>query len=689
MAARGETVKQVEVASVDSRAAEPIATVRPVGFFGRALFEHYIVAAKRGGARYDVARRCQVIDATRTLELVEALRASGFEPVVAPELLERMRARVAVAARDHGAAVSRLERMDAALQARGMRLFPYQRDGVGWLAPRAAGLLADEMGLGKTVQALVALPEGAAVLVVAPAAVKGNWRNETARWRPDLRPEVLSGRGSFRWPTPGEVLVCNYDILPATAGVPPRGVVIVADEAHALKNGKAQRTERFRKMADGVRKASGRVWLMTGTPLLNRPPELWAVLRAAGLEREAFGSWKEFLRLFSARPGRWGGYEWGSPRPEVAERLRAVSLMRRRLEVLPDLPTKLHRSVEVEIDRETRRQCDEVLEALRAVGVDLTRVDADLERAQTAIPFDQWSRVRAALAAAKTPAILEQVEQYEDAGEPILVFSAHRAPVDALGCREGWATITGDAAPAARTAIVERFQAGELRGIAATIKAAGVGLTLTRANQVLFVDLEPTPALNAQAEDRVCRIGQTRGVIVTRLIAAHKLDERITELLAIKQALIEGSVEASARSTVEDAGALLAAQAARLASAAKKHTAERPAQSADARPTSAPPSIDSGLRRPPADRVEAWAAWAIRSLAGMDHDHAVEKNDVGFNRLDGDLGHSLADQLERGRGLSDKQWSAAVRIARRYPRQVGRPDETNTAPGSSPGAATQ
>jgi SNF2 family DNA or RNA helicase len=106
--------------------------------------------------------------------------------------------------------------------------------------------------------------------------------------------------------------------------------------------------------------------------------------------------------------------------------------------------------------------------------------------------------------------------------------------------------MSGAVNAATRTETVAAFQAGRLRGIALTIGAGGVGLTLTRSPHALFVDLAWTPADNSQAEDRVYRIGQTRGVTITRLIADHPIDQHVTRLLTVKQRTIAASVEASA-----------------------------------------------------------------------------------------------------------------------------------------------
>jgi len=171
-------------------------------------------------------------DLPRVLELAER---AGLE--VAPELR-------AVAA--EGTAESR----EADVRAAREGLYDFQREGVRFLALHDRALLADGMGAGKTIQTLVALPEGARVLVIAPAVVKFNWSAEAQKWRPDYRAIVIEGRKSFRLPEPGEIVIVNYDILPKD--VPSAaGVTIVLDEAHACKNRKAQRLSVRRPRGSG------------------------------------------------------------------------------------------------------------------------------------------------------------------------------------------------------------------------------------------------------------------------------------------------------------------------------------------------------------------------------------------------------------------------------------------------------
>lgn len=174
----------------------------------------------------------------------------------------------------------------------------------------------------------------------------------------------------------------------------------------------------------------------------------------------------------------------------------------------------------------------------------------------TTLPFEMLSAMRAALATAKIPACLELVEQYEEANEPVVVFSDHQAPIEALGARPGWAMLYGKTPMDQRQTIVDAFQAGKLKGVACSIKAAGVGITLTRADTIIFVDQSWVPALNEQAQDRICRIGQKRGCNIITLAADHPLDKRIAELLSIKQAMVSATVEKAQAPVVAKSAAL-------------------------------------------------------------------------------------------------------------------------------------
>lgn len=677
---------------------------------GREVFDAYRVALQ--GSRWNPATTSSLLPAQKAASAIASLAKLNLSLDVDVDARARIEGAQTSALALVTGAVDRLAAVDARLAARGKALFPFQKSGVAWLAPRTGALLSDEMGLGKTVQALAALPENVGVVVVCPAVAKGVWAREAAAWRPDFKVSVLSGRGSFRWPANGEIVVVNYDILPETTGtapnvalkapVAPQGVVLIADEAHAVKSSKAARTVRVKAMAHAIREAGGMTWGLTATPLLNRPNELWTILSAFGLAREAFGNWDAFVNMLGGYKTRFG-YEWGTiPNVEaVGERLSRVMLRRLRLAVLPELPGKTYRFVPVALDTRTARLCDAVLAQLSAQGVTLDSLSKVVDNSREGFGFTEMSQARAALAVAKSAAALALVEDYEEQGEPVVVFSAHRAVIDSIGCREGWAAITGDTSPEERTRIEERFQAGHLKGIAATIKAGGVAITLTRAHHALFVDQEWTPALNAQAEDRICRIGQDRGCVVTVLVGEHALDERIAELLSIKSTTIAGSVdqavalgqEAPALVTekVDFAALALAAEAARAGAdkvriEAEKVRIEREEQAEKLRKESSLKAKtersrdrakargivaeEGAVRRPAKNAVEQWALQGLLALSRQDEDHAAIENDIGFNKADSANGHWLGVEA-RENGLTSEQWDVAVKMMRKYQGQIG------------------
>ena len=322
----------------------------------------------------------------------------------------------------------------------------------------------------------------------------------------------------------GQVVILNYELLPNKWELNP-GTTIVFDEAHYLKNNRSLRTQKARAVA----KTATRCWLLTGTPLLNSPGELWNLLQVGHMSRTAFGSWNNFVRLFQGYKGQWG-MEWGEPTLEASEGLYRVCLRRRKVDVLTDLPAKHYRQHSIRLKRG----------AIRKVDWDpMTFGTNDWSMPK----LEKFSELYARISTAKIPAMLEIVEQHELNETPLVVFSQHRAPIDALHGRPGWMTITGDTPDLKRADAVFRFQAGKLLGLACTIPAASVGITLTHASNMLFVSRSFTPAINLQAEDRICRIGQISACQYTSIVSDHPLDARIEDVLAYKQDIVDSVIE--------------------------------------------------------------------------------------------------------------------------------------------------
>lgn len=437
-------------------------------------------------------------------------------------------------------------------------LYPFQVEGVNFLAHKDKALLADDMGLGKTVQALMTIPKNGKSVVICRAGLKFNWSDEIEKWRPDLKAVVLSGRNSFRWPNNGEIVVINHDILPAQFhiarhkgeqmqaywkrlaiwrenlkknNVGAENTIIIVDEAHDFKNYNSQRSHKVKEMVQLAPKLIG----LTGSPLTNHPEDLYGVFDVLGLAKETFGTLERFKTLFNAQeqimvtrknPRGFRVTSYGKPQPIVPELLRRVMLRRLRADVLPELPNKTYTNILVgDVNPELQKQLDELWEEWGSY----IEVEEELP------PFEKFSEIREKLARSRVPAMLEYIENTEEQEVPLVVFSAHLAPLDALLTRPGWAVISGATGAERRQQIVRDFQAGKLKGVGISIRAGGVGLTLTRAWKALFVDLDWTPGNNWQAEDRICRIGQVANKVeIVRLVSDHPLDLHVHNLLSEK-----------------------------------------------------------------------------------------------------------------------------------------------------------
>jgi SNF2 family DNA or RNA helicase len=409
-----------------------------------------------------------------------------------------------------------------------VRPYPFQERGIEFLRSRVSAMLLDDMGLGKTMQALLAAPLGSPILVVCPKVARGVWAAEARKFRSDIKEiHTIKAKGTFRWPGPRELVICTYEMLPESwrIQVPPNGVVLIIDEGHNVRTSGTDRHKRVAAIREEVTSRKGRAYLLTATPLENRPPDLWNLAVLMGLEREAFGSRANFRTMFAYE----GARQWGTPLPEAAQALRQIAIRRVKADVQSEIPAKVIQTVPVEVtlSRGDTTVIDEAEKWLLDAGRHLG--------------FDQIMAARALLAKAKIPALHELLDDLEAVGEPIVVFSCHLAPIESLSRRPGWGIITG--ATNDRQRIQDLFQAGKLLGIGGTIGAMGTALTLTAAQHVVFVDREWNPSRNNQAEDRAVRIGQKNVVTIHRMVAENSLDQLVEEIISSKTVSIEGSID--------------------------------------------------------------------------------------------------------------------------------------------------
>ena len=425
-------------------------------------------------------------------------------------------------------------------------------------------LIADEMGLGKSVQALAVLAATNAfpAAVVCPASLKLNWAREARSWLPNRTAVIVDGVRPYDLPI-ADVYILNYDILDAWVDSLDGISALIFDESHYLKNGATQRTKAAIRLSDRLQDDAIRLCL-SGTPVVNHPDELITQLRV--LHRlDEFGGARQFRRRYAGQ----------SNLPELNRRLRASAYLRRRkIDVLTELPPKRWATIVVEgepaVMQEYRKAERDIVtflaEKARQAALDAGATDAEASRCA----WEQSIRTSAAehlvavsalkrlAAEAKQKAIDVWIENFIASESKLVIFAHHRQHVDRLADKfAGQLRITGGITGASRQASIDAFQNDlSQQVIVCSIKAAGVGLTLTAASDVLFVEQDWTPAGMDQAADRCHRIGQEDSVTAWVAICADTIDEDIADLIAAKRMIVDAATDGA--QTDDESNSILA-----------------------------------------------------------------------------------------------------------------------------------
>ena len=453
------------------------------------------------------------------------------------------------------------------------KLRPYQREGFAWLANLASyglsGCLADDMGLGKTVQALALMlhlgasadrptPPGSddpdpelldgGFLVVAPVSTLGNWRREAARFAPRLACRVHHGSGRAGDPASlaaADLVVTSYATARRDAELfaAVRWRLVVLDEAQAIKNPHA-------RTAKAVKTLSSRLRLcLTGTPVENVSTDLYSIMDF--LVPDLLGTLSDFSHRFPKR--NVAGTDQSASRLERLRRIVSPFLLRRTKEaVAPELPPKIETVLSCEMATKQAR----FYETLRSYHQ--ARVRAAIDRRDTreigAAVFTGLLRLRQAaihppdadptgrdVPSVKLQELLVQLDEAVQEGHRALVFSQFTSALSAFRDRaaaQGVATLYLDGKTRDRDELIDRFQrSAEPVVFFISLKAGGTGINLTAADNVFVCDPWWNPQVERQAVDRAHRIGRERPVVVTRLVTAGTVEEKVLELQEQKRAL--------------------------------------------------------------------------------------------------------------------------------------------------------
>jgi SWI/SNF-related matrix-associated actin-dependent regulator 1 of chromatin subfamily A len=484
------------------------------------------------------------------------------------------------AAEDAKIASSKATSSDIAIPApEGLSYMPFQKAGIEYALSRKETLIADEQGLGKTIQVMgianfeLARREGnLKILIVAPKIALRNWMREAQKW-------LIRQHSVAIWSTKSQasadIVIVNYDILSkpvlAAALRAQEWDIAAFDEAHALKEYKSKRTQYAlgsRKSGIAPIEARRRLFL-TGTPILNRPIELFPLLSAMGVAG-CTGFFDYAKRFCAGRDTKFGFDASGASNLGELQALLRKSVMVRRLkkDVLTELPAKRYAAVELDADTPELRKCITAeakfakasearsenlkaeIAALKASRAGEATVGAAMARLRAGklADFHEMSRLRHETALAKVPGVVEHVR--EGGEESVLLFAHHTDVIAAIEAgikAAGYecAVITGATSEADRQKAQDDIQGKRKRVFIGSMRACGVAITLTAASTVIFAEQDWGPAIMRQAEDRAHRIGQESAVLVQYLVVDGSFDCTMAAKVVAKEGVIDAALDGS------------------------------------------------------------------------------------------------------------------------------------------------
>ena len=433
------------------------------------------------------------------------------------------------------------------LDKRGWRAFKHQEEGIEFLLKNKKCILADDMGLGKTYQSIVAALECNAerVLIVCPASLKINWMREVQNFCEDV--SIIKGK---HW-DPNRFTIINYDILKNFHTIEERGKkyeewelrreivefnpdLLILDEAHFVKNHKSIRGKILKDISK--RFSSERCWLLTGTPIANRPMDYYNLLSI--IECGVANNWVHYARTYceGVRFKKGGRFVWvtkgASNLEELAQKTKRTILRRKKEEVL-DLPDKLITPIYLELQN---------VDGYKNVWEEyLAQRKVDGKKGNPARDLVEATLLRTFIAMETVPYTIEKVEEVLELNKKSIIFCNFNDEMDAFIRYFGdkCVCIRGGMSDKQKQLAVDRFQEDDnCKVFVGQIKAAGVGLTLTAAEIVIMNSLDWVPGNHEQAEDRAYRIGQNKTVNIYYMLIDNTIDTLVWDILNEKKKII-------------------------------------------------------------------------------------------------------------------------------------------------------
>lgn len=549
----------------------------------------------------------------------------------------------------------------------GLDYYPYQKAGIEYAVYNKNTYIADEMGLGKTIQAIGAMNvlNPSKTLVVCPASLKYNWKKEIEMWSIHGKSVAILNKMTDT-ELEADVYIVNYAMLWRKKMLFLKDInfdLIIADEVHYAKNNKAKRSKAFYAL-----KSERKIYL-SGTPM-DKPIHLFHIIKNLGFKMSWKAFTKRYCNLHKDSFGHWN-YDGSSNLPELQHKMR-YSFMVRRLknEVLTDLPPK-QRSI-VALDPEKYK-------SFLANEKDVvSSFDSDLDydeivnslKSYKASDIGELAKARHDLALAKVGDVVEIIDTDLESTNKVVVFAHHKDVIDAIMDHYGDSAvkIVGGMSEADKDNSVTQFQTNDdVKVFVGNFVAAGVGLTLTESSTVIFAELDWTPSMVSQCEDRCHRIGQTDSVTVKHIVVDGSIDSMIAKAIIRKQKVAEEGLNHTSLTGDENLTEVkdldldtLEAKGDASREAEKSAKVARKARKARVRAQ----RIAEG-KKVYSDSEKQDLLKKLRTLSSY-CDGANASDGMGFNKFDTRIGKSLAALSN----LTDAQAEHAEKLARKYRRQL-------------------
>jgi len=374
-----------------------------------------------------------------------------------------------------------------------MQLFPHQQEAKLFLLSRRRAILADQPRVGKTLPTAAAALENLPALIVCPAIAKTVWEAAFAKLAPNVSLHVVNGKREASQVNSADITIINYDVLQYAQTDLDRYNTLVLDECHRIKNPKAQRT----KAAMLAMKKIDYVYACSGTPIPNRPIELWPILHGLGIYR---GGWYDF----AARYAKMWNAPWGldtsgaSNLPELKDMMKPHVMRRKKETIFKDYKEPQVSLITFDLPNDKREQSFDA--------------DALMANPNALLAFEGLAEVMREAGMRKVKAASEFIDDLLQADEPVVVFAHHKDVVQALQDElkaHKPVIVVGDTARAKRDKAIADFQSGQTKLIIGNIAAMSEGVDLSAADTIVFVECTWSTSALEQASSRVENINKS------------------------------------------------------------------------------------------------------------------------------------------------------------------------------------